>query len=119
MVKYLAVQNQDIPILALVDHDPHGLEIYSVYKWGSQAQSFDQANLAVFRMELAGLRYRDRTEFAIPAVMYNPLTQWDRGKALSILRISQVRLREYDMNQFSGDSQHVRQDIATSLRHYM
>lgn len=36
MVKYMSVQDRTLPIIALVDCDPYGLDIYSVYKWGSQ-----------------------------------------------------------------------------------
>lgn len=35
MIKYLSIQNSQMPILALVDGDPYGLDIYAVYKWGS------------------------------------------------------------------------------------
>ncbi|KAG0163506.1 endodeoxyribonuclease [Apophysomyces sp. BC1015] len=62
MVKYLATQYPQTPILALVDNDPYGLDIYSVYKWGSQAQAFDQANLAVPQIQLLGLTHQDRKE---------------------------------------------------------
>ncbi|KAI9028851.1 Spo11/DNA topoisomerase VI subunit A [Phycomyces nitens] len=60
MVKHISINYPDIPILALMDNDPHGLEIYSVYKWGSLSQAFDTANLAVPEIQLLGLCCKDR-----------------------------------------------------------
>ncbi|KAI9315689.1 Spo11/DNA topoisomerase VI subunit A [Dichotomocladium elegans] len=36
MVRYLADSDPSLPLFALVDNDPHGLDIFRVYKWGSQ-----------------------------------------------------------------------------------
>ncbi|OAD71101.1 hypothetical protein PHYBLDRAFT_147611 [Phycomyces blakesleeanus NRRL 1555(-)] len=60
IVKHISVNFTGIPIMALMDNDPHGLEIYSVYRWGSLSQAFDTANLA-------------------------PLTKADRDKARGII----------------------------------
>ncbi|KAG0168767.1 hypothetical protein DFQ29_010016, partial [Apophysomyces sp. BC1021] len=111
MVKYLATQYPQTPILALVDNDPYGLDIYSVYKWGSQAQAFDQANLAVPQIQLLGLTHQDRKDFGISTLLCSALTSSDRTKAINILESSRAKLREYDMNQFSGDTQQFRQQM--------
>ncbi|KAL0087128.1 Spo11/DNA topoisomerase VI subunit A [Phycomyces blakesleeanus] len=68
-----------------MDNDPHGLEIYSVYRWGSLSQAFDTANLAVPEIHLIGLNCRDRQRFDIPLSAYQPLTKADRDKARGII----------------------------------
>lgn len=45
-----------IPILALVDADPYGLDILSVYKYGSQATVHEGDTLTAPRIELLGIK---------------------------------------------------------------
>ena len=45
-----------IPILALVDADPHGLDILSVYKYGSNATAHEGDTLIARRIELLGIK---------------------------------------------------------------
>ncbi|KAL0078361.1 Spo11/DNA topoisomerase VI subunit A [Phycomyces blakesleeanus] len=85
IVKHISVNFTGIPIMALMDNDPHGLEIYSVYRWGSLSQAFDTANLAVPEIHLIGLNCRDRQRFDIPLSAYQPLTKADRDKARGII----------------------------------
>ncbi|KAJ8653396.1 hypothetical protein O0I10_010942 [Lichtheimia ornata] len=80
MVKYMSAQDRTLPIIALVDCDPYGLDIYSVYKWGSQAQAFDSPNLAVPSIQFLGLSMQDRSRFGIPHSAYAPLTVRDRPR---------------------------------------
>ncbi|KAG0254087.1 endodeoxyribonuclease, partial [Linnemannia exigua] len=47
-------QPLQIPLLALVDCDPHGIEIYLVYRCGSVASAYDNANLAVPELKCLG-----------------------------------------------------------------
>lgn len=44
------------PIIALVDYDPDGLAIYSVYKYGSTSLAHESKDLVVSELELLGLR---------------------------------------------------------------
>ncbi|KAF9113504.1 glycine decarboxylase subunit P, partial [Mortierella sp. AM989] len=44
----------DIPLLALVDCDPHGIEIYLNYRCGSIISAYDNANLAVPTLKCLG-----------------------------------------------------------------
>ncbi|KAG0006987.1 endodeoxyribonuclease [Modicella reniformis] len=44
----------NIPILALVDCDPHGIEIFLTYKCGAVLSAYDNANLAVPRLQCIG-----------------------------------------------------------------
>lgn len=58
-----------IPILALVDADPYGLDILSVYKYGSRATAHEGDTLTAPRIELLGVKitemqgYEDRIRF--------------------------------------------------------
>jgi len=45
-----------IPILALVDADPYGLDILSVYKYGSCATAHEGDTLIAPRIELLGIK---------------------------------------------------------------
>jgi len=45
-----------IPILALVDADPYGLDILSVYKYGSHATVHESDTLTAPRIELLGVK---------------------------------------------------------------
>ncbi|KAI9271829.1 Spo11/DNA topoisomerase VI subunit A [Phascolomyces articulosus] len=85
LLKYLATQYRKMPIFAFVDYDPYGLDIYSVYKWGSRTQAFDAPNLAVPTIQLIGLSKKDRSNFHIPDDCFVPLTQRDRSKALNMI----------------------------------
>ncbi|KAI8599510.1 Spo11/DNA topoisomerase VI subunit A [Dissophora ornata] len=44
----------DIPLLAFVDCDPHGIEIYLTYRCGSILSAYDNANLAVPKLACLG-----------------------------------------------------------------
>ncbi|GBO34222.1 Meiotic recombination protein SPO11, partial [Araneus ventricosus] len=44
-----------IPILGLMDADPYGIEILSIYKYGSMAMSFDVEKLAMPELRWLGL----------------------------------------------------------------
>lgn len=44
-----------VPILALVDGDAYGIDIVSVYKFGSQALKHESERLAAERVQCIGL----------------------------------------------------------------
>jgi DNA topoisomerase VI subunit A len=44
-----------VPVVALVDGDPHGLDIVSVYKFGSMALRHEANTLAASRVECIGI----------------------------------------------------------------
>ena len=48
-----------IPVLALVDSDPYGLKILSVYMSGSKNMSYDSASLTTPDIKWLGLRPSD------------------------------------------------------------
>ncbi|GBP23127.1 hypothetical protein EVAR_13148_1 [Eumeta japonica] len=74
-----------LPALALVDADPHGLEIYLTYKYGSLAQSHLSHDLSCGKLRLLGARHADAVTLA-PAAARLPLTARDRRKIQSLMR---------------------------------
>ncbi|GAN07020.1 meiotic recombination protein SPO11 [Mucor ambiguus] len=111
-VKYFSTHFTTKPILALMDGDPHGLDIYATYKWGTRAMAFDVFNLAVNSIELIGLTCQDRQEFHISSQCLIPLSERDRAKC-------QTMVRTYDQDETPGQSQLIErgwwQDINSEL----
>ncbi|KAJ3045360.1 endodeoxyribonuclease [Rhizophlyctis rosea] len=73
------------PVFALVDCDPHGLEIFLCYKIGSKAMAFDSHNLATPRIQLLGLRPSDWIPYGVDFEKLAVLSARDRKKALRML----------------------------------
>lgn len=53
-----------VPIVALVDSDAYGLDILSVYKYGSQGLRHENGKLAAHRIEWLGIRASELSECA-------------------------------------------------------
>ncbi|XP_045159068.2 meiotic recombination protein SPO11-like [Mercenaria mercenaria] len=77
--------NFSIPILVLVDADPHGIEIMTVYKFGSKALSFETEHLAVPCIKWLGILPSDIFRLGIPETSLIPLSKADRIKGLELL----------------------------------
>ena len=60
-------QTLRIPILGLVDSDPYGLKILSVYASGSKNMSYDSASLTTADIHWLGVRPSDLDRYRIPA----------------------------------------------------
>jgi meiotic recombination protein SPO11 len=73
-----------LPVLALVDADPYGLKIISVYMSGSKTMSYDSASLTTSDIKWLGVRPSDLDKYAIPEQCRLPMTASDikYGKAL-------------------------------------
>ncbi|KAK9832167.1 hypothetical protein WJX74_001279 [Apatococcus lobatus] len=73
-----------IPVLALVDSDPYGLRILSVYMKGSMNMSYDSSNLTTPDIKWLGVRPSDLDRFNIPEQCRLPMTDEDikTGKKL-------------------------------------
>ncbi|KAK9844111.1 hypothetical protein WJX81_004715 [Elliptochloris bilobata] len=73
-----------IPVLALVDADPYGLKILSVYMKGSMNMSYDSSNLTTPDIKWLGVRPSDLDRFNIPEQCRLPMTDEDikTGKRL-------------------------------------
>nr|XP_045013327.1 meiotic recombination protein SPO11 isoform X3 [Jaculus jaculus] len=75
-----------IPVLTLVDADPHGIEIMCIYKYGSMAMSFEAHSLTVPAVRWLGLLPSDIKRLNIPKENLLPLTKHDHMKLDSILK---------------------------------
>jgi meiotic recombination protein SPO11 len=73
-----------IPVLGLVDSDPYGLKILSVYMSGSKNMSYDSANLTTPGIKWLGVRPSDLERYSIPQQCRLPMTDSDikTGKEL-------------------------------------
>lgn len=73
-----------IPILGLVDSDPYGLKILSVYMSGSKNMSYDSANLTTPDVKWLGMRPSDLDKYDIPEQCRLPMsaTNIKTGKEL-------------------------------------
>lgn len=74
-----------IPVLGLVDADPHGLEILCVYKFGSKAMSHDSYNLTVPIIKWLGILPSDIQRLRVPEEVLLPLETSDLNKAKEML----------------------------------
>jgi len=77
-----------IPILALVDGDAYGLDILSVYKYGSFAMRHENQKLAAERIEWIGVWASELAGLGVDRDAMIPMTDHDEKKALSMLRRS-------------------------------
>lgn len=79
------VTNQlQIPVLGLVDSDPYGLKILSVYMSGSKNMSYDSASLTTPDIHWLGLRPSDLNKYDLPDQCRLDMTENDikTGKEL-------------------------------------
>ncbi|KAK2467868.1 hypothetical protein APHAL10511_000163 [Amanita phalloides] len=87
LVNYLAkALPVSVPILALVDGDPYGLDILSVYTYGSQSLRHENEKLSAERTIGIGLWVSDIQELGIDLDSMLPLTEMDERKAFAMLR---------------------------------
>ncbi|KAJ0064541.1 hypothetical protein NL108_009509, partial [Boleophthalmus pectinirostris] len=75
-----------IPIFALVDADPYGIEIMCIYKYGSKAMSFEARSLTVPSVMWLGLLPSDLQRLRVPEDGLIPLTKKDETKLSSLLK---------------------------------
>ncbi|CAA6661797.1 unnamed protein product [Spirodela intermedia] len=66
-----------LPVLALVDSDPYGLKILSVYMCGSKNMSYDSSNLTTPDIKWLGIRPSDLDKYKIPEQCRLPMTDQD------------------------------------------
>lgn len=73
-----------IPVLALVDSDPYGLKIFSVYMQGSKSMAYDNASLTTPDIKWLGVRPSDLKKYNIPEQCRLDMSAKDiqTGKAL-------------------------------------
>ncbi|KAF8135570.1 Spo11/DNA topoisomerase VI subunit A [Boletus edulis] len=76
----------EIPIMGLVDGDAYGLDILSVYKYGSQSLRHENEKLAAHRIQWLGVRASELTGLDIPLDILLPITKHDEKKAMAMLQ---------------------------------
>ncbi|XP_076103816.1 meiotic recombination protein SPO11-like isoform X1 [Mytilus galloprovincialis] len=74
-----------IPMLALVDADPHGIEIMLIYKYGSKALAFESEYLAVPSVRWLGILPTDIKRFGIDVDKCISITSGDKNKISDLL----------------------------------
>ena len=75
-----------IPVLALMDSDPYGLKILSVYMVGSKNMSYDSSNLTTPDIKWLGVRPSDLDKFNIPEQCRLPMTEADMETGRKLLQ---------------------------------
>ncbi|XP_021362442.1 meiotic recombination protein SPO11-like, partial [Mizuhopecten yessoensis] len=73
-----------IPVMVLVDADPHGIEIMSIYKYGSRALSHESSYLTVPSLGWIGVLPSDVTRLGIGRADLLPMTKADREKVVEL-----------------------------------
>ncbi|THV05127.1 DNA topoisomerase IV, alpha subunit [Dendrothele bispora CBS 962.96] len=79
-----------IPILALVDSDPYGIDILSVYKFGSRALLHERDRLAAVRVQWLGIWSSELALYGIERDDLIPITEHDQKKAFAMLQRPQL-----------------------------
>ncbi|TXT55155.1 MAG: hypothetical protein BAJATHORv1_40064 [Candidatus Thorarchaeota archaeon] len=71
------VKELEIPAFALVDSDPYGHYIYSVFLRGSKRLSYESPFIATPELKLLGVLSRDLDEYSIPKAVRIPMEATD------------------------------------------
>ncbi|KAE9444814.1 hypothetical protein C3L33_23288, partial [Rhododendron williamsianum] len=77
----------NLPVLGLMDCDPYGLKILSVYKYGSIDMAYDSNHLTTPGILWLGLRQSDLETYHLPQDVYTDLVDDDRTAASSLLQL--------------------------------
>ena len=80
-----------LPALGLVDSDPYGLKILSVYMSGSKAMSHDAASLTTRGIVWLGIRPSDLDRYDIPAECRLPMTASDIATGQKLLEADFIK----------------------------
>jgi meiotic recombination protein SPO11 len=76
----------NIPVLAMVDSDPYGLKILSVYSSGSKGMSYDSGHLTTSDIKWLGIRPSDLDKYNLPAQCRLQMTEHDRKMGEELLK---------------------------------
>ncbi|KAM0953250.1 putative DNA topoisomerase (ATP-hydrolyzing) [Dioscorea sansibarensis] len=83
-----------LPVLALVDSDPYGLKILSVYMCGSKNMSYDSSNLTTPDIKWLGIRPSDLDKYRVPEQCRLPMTDQDVKVGKDLLEEDFVKRNE-------------------------
>ncbi len=75
----------NLPVFSLVDSDPYGHYIHSVYLRGSKRLSYESPFLATSNIKLLGVLTRDLDKYKIPLDCRLPMTQQDMKRTKEML----------------------------------
>jgi meiotic recombination protein SPO11 len=81
----------NIPVLGLVDSDPYGLKILSVYMSGSKNMSYDSASLTTPDIKWLGVRPSDLDKYKIPEQCRLPMTANDIKTGMEMMKEDFIR----------------------------
>ncbi len=85
------VKELEIPAFALVDSDPYGHYIYSVFLRGSKRLSYESPFIATPELKLLGVLTRDLDEYNIPKAVRIPMEPTDIKRVKDMLKEPFVR----------------------------
>ncbi|KDE08955.1 hypothetical protein MVLG_01045 [Microbotryum lychnidis-dioicae p1A1 Lamole] len=91
LLKKLSVDMPHTPIMALVDADPHGIEILATYACGSRSLRHEKEELVIDRMEYIGVKHDDLHNSNIDRDNLIELSARDRKKALNLLKRADLK----------------------------
>ena len=80
------VKELEIPAFALVDSDPYGHYIYSVFLRGSKRLSYESPFIATPELKLLGVLSRDLDEYKIPKAVRIPMEKVDEKRIRDMLK---------------------------------
>lgn len=75
-----------LPVYILVDSDPYGAYIYSVYKYGSIKLAYESPRLAVSSAKFLGISTSDIYKYKIPSRYIIKATDYDLKRAKELLK---------------------------------
>lgn len=87
----MLVKELEIPAFALVDSDPYGHYIYSVFLRGSKRLSYESPFIATPELKLLGVLSRDLDEYNIPKAVRIPMEPADIKRVRDMLKEPFVR----------------------------
>lgn len=82
----MLVKELEIPAFALVDSDPYGHYIYSVFLRGSKRLSYESPFIATPELKLLGVLSRDLDEYKIPKSVRIPMQPADVKRVKDMLK---------------------------------
>ncbi|KAG7091079.1 hypothetical protein E1B28_010136 [Marasmius oreades] len=105
-----------IPIMAFMDGDAFGIDILSVYKYGSRAMSHENEKLAANRVKWLGLWSTELSKIGIDKDALIPITVHDEKKALSLLRKNMPTKWRRELNHMLHNRRKAEIEVLTTAR---
>jgi meiotic recombination protein SPO11 len=90
----ISLKYPKLSMMALVDGDPHGIQIFLTYKYGSLAMAFDNARMAVPSLKFVGLSPFNWRELGISCDDLLKLKPVDMKKAFKLLSNPWIKTKE-------------------------